>query len=72
MKYTFKSTINCGNCRAKVAPLLDAEKDIQSWEVDLEHPDRILAVDTSSLDEDDIVLLVRKAGYKLELVEKHT
>lgn len=70
MKYTFKSTINCGNCRAKVAPLLDAEDEIQSWEVDLEHPDRFLTVETDSLEEDDIVLLVRKAGYKLELADK--
>ena len=70
MKYTFKSTINCGNCRAKVAPLLDAEDEIQSWEVDLDHPDRFLTVETDSLEEDDIVLLVRKAGYKLELTDK--
>lgn len=70
MKFLFKSTINCHNCESKVAPLLDGESEITHWEVDLEHPDRMLTVETNTLDEDDITMLVRKAGYKLELVSK--
>ena len=70
MKYIFKSTINCHNCESKVAPFLDNDPGIISWEVDLDHPERFLTVETDSLDEDDITMLVRKAGYKLELVEE--
>lgn len=70
MKFVFKSTINCHNCESKVAPFLDNEAGITSWEVDLEDPDRMLTVESDSLDEDDITMLVRKAGYKLELVSK--
>ena len=67
MKYVFKSTINCGNCKASVAPHLDGEQRIISWSVDLEHPDRLLTVETDGMDEEEVIRLVRGAGYKLEL-----
>jgi copper chaperone len=67
MKYVFKSTINCGNCKASVAPHLDGEESITSWSVDLEHPDRLLTVETDGLDDEQVIRLVRGAGYKLEL-----
>ena len=57
------------NCRAKVAPVLDSNEHIQNWEVDLDHPDKILTVEVIELDPDDIKRLVRKTGYKLDQLE---
>lgn len=69
MKYRFKSTINCKNCRAKVAPVLDGDERIENWEVDLDNPDKILTVEVTEIDPDDISRMIRKTGFKLEQIE---
>jgi len=59
----FKTNIQCTNCLSKVSPKLNAEAGISSWEVDLSDPDRILTVETESLNEEDIFKAVLKAGF---------
>jgi copper chaperone CopZ len=59
----FKTNINCGNCLSKVAPKLNEESRIDSWSVDLESEDRILTVQTETLNEDDVFKTVLKAGF---------
>jgi copper chaperone len=61
----FKSNINCSNCEAKVKKVMDKQPAIKSWHVDLEHPDRILTVE-SDLSPDEISKTVLKAGFKAE------
>jgi copper chaperone len=65
MKQTlhFKTNINCSNCVANVQPFLDAESRILSWNVETDNKDKILHVETEQLRADDIVQLVKKAGY---------
>jgi hypothetical protein len=44
--------------------------DIEEWQVDLEHPDRILS---ASLEEDEaslVISAINKAGFKAELIEE--
>jgi copper chaperone len=65
----FKSNINCNNCLAKVQPLLNNEKGIDSWDVDLKSDDRILKVQTNSLNPEDIKKIVLKAGFIVEFIE---
>ena len=62
----FKSNINCTGCLSKVTPVLNDEKDIEKWGVDLESDDRVLTVETSNLDAEKIKQTVQKAGFKLE------
>lgn len=64
----FKTTINCGGCLSKVTPLLNNEKTIEKWEVDINNPDKILSVETSEDTPDKIIDLIKKAGYKIELL----
>ena len=45
----FKTNINCTGCLGKVTPILNAETDINNWEVDLKSEDRILTVATTNL-----------------------
>ncbi|MNS13441.1 hypothetical protein D3C72_450360 [compost metagenome] len=63
----FKTNINCSGCIAKVQPRLDAEKDIISWTVDTDNPEKILTVETA-LSEEDIISLIQMAGFKIETV----
>ncbi len=59
----FKSNINCTGCLSKVTPILNDEKAIHEWNVDLESKDRILTVKTDGLSSEDIQKIVSKAGF---------
>ena len=64
MKYTFRTNINCGGCIAKVQPALDGESKIAEWNVDTESPDKILTVETETLDASGIIEIVEAAGFE--------
>lgn len=64
----FKTNINCTNCLAKVTPFLDKKEGIQSWNVDLGNPDKILTVETEDLTAEDIVKTVKKTGFTAEAI----
>ncbi len=65
-KYKFKTTINCGSCVKAVTPHLNKLDGITNWEVDTNHPDKVLEVSTTSLDAATIQNTVEKAGFKAE------
>ena len=65
----FRSNINCTGCLSKVTPVLNEEKGIQKWEVDLAHDDRILTVETRELSADQVKKTVGKAGFQAELID---
>ena len=62
----FKSNINCTGCLSKVTPVLNEEKAIEKWDVNLVSDDRILTVETSNLDAEKVKQTVQKAGFNLE------
>lgn len=62
----FKSTIKCTGCLANVTPFLDDTSGIETWEVDLKNPDRILTVRSNGATAEDITRAVEKAGYVAE------
>lgn len=64
----FKTNINCSNCVAKVTPFLDKKVGKESWNVDIESPDKILSVDTDDLTEEDIVKMVKRTGFEAEAI----
>lgn len=68
MEQRFKSTINCENCKAKVGPLLDKNPQIESWEVDLTHDERILTV-RGNITPDEVKKTVLMAGFKTEKMD---
>jgi len=64
----FKTSINCSSCVAKVTPVLNAQEDIQNWEVNTENPDKILTVEGQDIDEEDLVRSLQKIGFKAEKI----
>jgi copper chaperone len=60
---TFRTNIKCGGCVSKVKPFLDELKDVKSWQVDLNSPDRTLTVD-GEISPELVSLALAKAGYK--------
>jgi copper chaperone CopZ len=61
----FKTNINCGGCVKAVSPTLNGTAAIEHWQVDTANPDKILTV-TGDLNENQVVALVQKAGFKAE------
>ena len=64
----FKTNINCTGCLSKVKPILDAEQQIETWEVDLEHEDRILTVKSEDIRSDEIEEKLAAIGFGAEEV----
>lgn len=70
MTYTYKTNINCGGCVAKVKPFLDGEPRISRWAVDYDDPSKILTVETEAMRSDEVMDVVRAAGYQIEEKKK--
>ncbi|MCU0451226.1 MAG: cation transporter [Bernardetiaceae bacterium] len=66
MKY--KTNLKCAGCVAKIAPLLDAQPQVEKWETDLESPDKVLTVH-GSLSPEQVKALLQQAGFKAEAVQ---
>ena len=65
-QYQFKTNINCSGCVTKVTPVLDQNEGIKNWKVDTNNSNKILMVETESLDEEQIKSIVQKMGFKAE------
>lgn len=62
----FKTNINCNGCIANVTPSLNQVQEIIKWNVDISNPQKILSVETENINEDEIITIVKNAGYKAE------
>ncbi len=65
----FKTNINCGGCIASVTPMLNGLEGIEKWKMDTTDPNKILTIETSTLNSDDIKTALGKAGFKGEEVK---
>lgn len=65
-KYQFKTNINCSSCVASVKTHLDETPGICEWHVDTSAKDKTLIVETSGITAEQIVEVIKKAGYKAE------
>lgn len=61
----FKTSINCGSCVAKVAPLLDSAEGIATWSVDTDNPDKILTVQSNGATKEEVIATVQKSGFTI-------
>ena len=62
----FKTNIECSNCEARVQPFLDKKEGIISWQVDTDNPEKILTVETDTLEASDIIKTIKRTGFVAE------
>ena len=62
----FKTNINCSGCIANAKPFLDKIKHQQGWHVDTTNPDKILTVEGDAVETENVLEMVREAGYQAE------
>ena len=60
--------MKCSGCVEALTPYLNANNEIKHWEVDLQDPAKVLTVETENLNEEMIREIVKKAGYKAEII----
>ena len=64
----FKTNINCSGCIAAITPSLNGIKEIKKWQVETTNPQKILTVETSTLESDQVIEIITKAGFKAERI----
>lgn len=65
-KAVYKTNINCNMCLSTVTPFLNKSESISEWSVDLASKDRLLTVKGENIDSDQVIELVKEAGFKAE------
>ncbi len=66
----FKTNIVCGNCIKSVTPHLNALEQIDSWQVDINSPNKILRVELEDpAGSAEVIEAVQKAGFEIEETE---
>ncbi|WP_306354117.1 heavy-metal-associated domain-containing protein [Flavobacterium sp. '19STA2R22 D10 B1'] len=65
----FKTNLNCSACVGKVKSDLDNTEGIGEWSVDTDNSDKILTVQAEGITEDEIVAIIKRKGFKAELLQ---
>ncbi|SHF01605.1 heavy-metal-associated domain-containing protein [Dysgonomonas macrotermitis] len=64
----FKTNLDCQHCVARVKPLLDKVSGIESWSVDLANPDKVLTVQSSGANAEQVIDTVEQAGFDISKI----
>ena len=67
-KVRFKTNINCNNCVRSVTGFLNEVDSIDSWQVDIENPEKILTVEGEAIDIEAVIEAVEDAGFDIETI----
>lgn len=62
----FRTSLHLEQDVNEVAALMNSEERIQRWNVDLHDVDKVLRIETACLPADDVIQLLRQAGYHCE------
>jgi copper chaperone len=65
----FRTNIGCADCLKVASILLDADSQILYWQVDMDHPERLLTVKGLMVNRDMVVYNLRFAGFRAERIE---
>jgi copper chaperone len=65
----FKTTIKCDACIQKVTPVLNGLNNVDKWEVDTSHPDKVLSIETEeALNPKEVIMVLDQVGYHAEKI----
>ncbi len=66
----YKTNIHCNNCIRAVSGFLNEVEGIESWEVDVEHSDKILTIKGENINPEEVLEAVEDAGFDIEIFVK--
>ena len=64
----FKTSINCGKCKATVTPFINSIEGITSWSVDIDNPDKILTIEGEGIKAENIFNCLAETGFSADLI----
>lgn len=69
----FKTNLNCHGCKSSVASYLNEIESITNWDLDLNDDDKVLTVYADGITSDDLIKIIKKAGYHAEsmIIDNH-
>ncbi len=65
----FKTNINCSGCIARVTPTLNGLAGTDKWDVNTTDPNKILTIETSQLNADEVKQALERAGFNGEEIK---
>ena len=68
-KIKLKTSLKCNGCLATVTPYLNQLEGLEKWSVDLGDPNRILTAEISGISVEEVIAVIRKAGFHAEKSE---
>lgn len=67
-KVVLKTDLSCKHCVMRVESVLKAEKGIKDYSINLEHPDKLVTINSDGADINGIIAGFKNVGYTAELV----
>ena len=67
-KIILKTDLSCQHCVKTVEPILKNESGIKNYEINLEHPDNLVTIESEGADIDNVIGKFNEAGYRAEKV----
>jgi cation transport ATPase len=60
-----KTNLHCDHCIEKVEPILKSNANIKKYEFNLQHPDRLITIESLDKNLDPVLIQIRNAGYSV-------
>lgn len=65
-----KTDLHCSSCVEKIDPILKEESSIRDYNINIEHPDKLITIKAEGLNIESVVSKFRDAGYKAEKIKE--
>jgi copper chaperone len=66
----FKTSLKCNGCKNNLHPYLDNIKEVLSWNIDLDHPDKILEINVENINIEHLLEKLKPSGYQFTLLQE--
>lgn len=63
-----KTDLSCKHCVMKVEPVLKSQLGIVDYTIDLEHPDKLVTIESEGADIKEVISKFNAAGYTAEKI----
>lgn len=64
---TLKTDLHCSSCANTIEPILSGDPDIAEYDIDLQHPDKLITLKGININGQKIISEMRNAGYTAEI-----
>jgi copper chaperone CopZ len=64
---TLSTDLHCNSCVSKVKPILSDDPSIQHFNIDLDHPEKLVTIQGNSLKTEELISKFEHAGYHAQL-----